>query len=308
LTQLKSLFFGVDSMVTDESLTRLTNLTELALPMTTLVSNSALIQLTGLVSLNLDENMSIRGTTLRKLTNLQTLGLSWNNRIDSSVLTCLTQLTKLDAAYNHRLRGEHLLALSRLRSLNISGSNMFVSDDQLVQLTSLCTLNLYENDAITNKGFVRGGTNLTQLTMGCNLRITDLVFRSLGNLTSLSLITGENWYNIDGSGFSYLTALTELTLVDWRNRFSDQLTCLTTLEMLTLHGCQLSHLERLSVLPRLRCLRIGYDNTYSIHSLARAITQLEHLHCQYQSYESKSNRQTLPKQLCTNRFCSFAVF
>lgn len=83
------------NMVTDASLSHLTNLTNLNISSNQVITDASLSLLTNLTDLNLKKNPNITRESLTLLTNVTTLNLRKNDRISRTVLSSLTNLKNM---------------------------------------------------------------------------------------------------------------------------------------------------------------------------------------------------------------------
>lgn len=119
-TNLTSLTLIYYQRLYDDTLSKLSKLTDLKLIQCPQISNNCIVQLTQLTSLALFGNKSIENEALSKLKLLTNLDLSFNERISNDSLIGLTNLTSLSLVRNSRISIRALQKLPLLTELNLS--------------------------------------------------------------------------------------------------------------------------------------------------------------------------------------------
>lgn len=207
--QLAILDLSENSIITNESLLQLPNLTHLSLCRNAVITGETLVQLTKLVKLNLSDNPMIQDGDLERISNLKHLSLSHNtiitdlgighldlesfnlhgnSNITNQALQKLTSLGQLILSHNKIITTDTLAGMSNLKSLVLWGSSSNITSDCLLYLTNLTYLDLYGNSSIVGSSMVNL-TNLTKLDISnTNMNLKDLP--TLGSLTEL-----YNWRN-----------------------------------------------------------------------------------------------------------------
>lgn len=177
-------------VVTNESLSGLTNLTHINLCGNKTITDIGLQGLTNLTDLNLSFNEIITDNSIVLLTKLIKLDLDFNNKITDSGLNKLTNIVYLRLRSNYLITGGTLHNLKKLNHLDLEGNNL-IRDNDLQKLTNLKRLDLRFNKDITNNG-IEGLTNLTTLDFTLNNTIDwDIVFK-LPKLTTFSDSPSQN--------------------------------------------------------------------------------------------------------------------
>lgn len=190
---LTSLRLDCNDTITNEGLSRLTNLTSLILGGNSIITNDGLSGLTKLTSLSLGYNKTITNEGISKLTNLKSLNLKQNKKITDEGLSNLRVLTRLNLNYNNNITDEGLLKnRDTLKSLNLTYNNN-ITDECVQRLSYLRCLNLYGNEKITNYGIL--SKDLIFLDLWGNFMITDI--RTLTSLEYLNLGSNQMIENGD---------------------------------------------------------------------------------------------------------------
>lgn len=208
----------LNRLITDKSLLRLSNLTELNLTgIKTLHHLGSLTKLqkltvcyfcpdemerTGINFLtnltDLDVSIAtIKAKTLRPLSNLKRLNLRGTHT--NASITYLTNLTDLNLSHSwgisSNLGDVSIQKLTNLTRLNLK-YNRYISNKGIQNLTKLVGLNLEENIMITNNG-IKNLINLGELNIASNRKITDEGVKNLTNLTKLHRLYTASWESID---------------------------------------------------------------------------------------------------------------
>lgn len=175
------------------------------------------------------------GSTLVSLKHLRSLHISENQIITDLQLSVLTNLTELTLGWKvSEISEEGILPLTNLRSLSLGRFSNAITDRAIRTFTRLTALDISEQisarEGITNAS-VSLLTNLTDLNLGNNAKITGDSAHLLTNLTRLNLRNNQ----MIGSGtLVHLTRLRTLELkADWKILPSalTALTCLTYLDL-----------------------------------------------------------------------------
>ncbi len=222
LTNLQELVLYDNKNVTDDSVKLLTNLTTLDISGNFILTDDSVSQLTKLEQLSLvwykhrhaQTSPQITDTGLIQLKNLTYLDLTRNKIITHISLRELTNLIGLRLFLNNGITDESLSCLVNLQDLDLGffsdeESNSMITDKSIGQLTNLRTLGMSGNPPITDES-VSALTNLTALTLNAVDGVTDRSLRKLTNLRKLTL--GASTAATDES-ISLLTNLTSLRLV-----------------------------------------------------------------------------------------------
>lgn len=190
---LEALDLCRNAQITDNCLSRLTNLTWLSLAGNNTVTDQALTCLQRLHTLDLDNNETITELALTRLKNLTSLyldmtprcgihtclprltgliRLSWGTPSEYAplFLRCLPNLRALHLYCAPLVTGDHLSHLVGLEDLRVS-TQITISDHHIRCLTNLRALRLNDNETITIDG-IRALPNLTQLRLGHNSCVT----------------------------------------------------------------------------------------------------------------------------------------
>lgn len=200
---LEALDLCRNSQITDNCLSRLTNLTWLSLAGNNTVTDQALTCLQRLHTLYLDNNETITELALTSLENLTSLSLdmtprcgihtclprltglvrlSWGSPSEYAplFLRCLPNLRALHLYCAPLVTGDHLSCLTGLEELRVS-TPIAIDDHHIRWLTNLRALRLNDNETITADG-IRTLPNLTQLRLGYNSCVTADMMASM-NIT-----------------------------------------------------------------------------------------------------------------------------
>ena len=163
---------------------------------------------TALKNLNITNNPNISFAAVKEvlptLTGLETLSISQNSQI--------TDLSWM-------LDGSGNSVFPNLKTFNLSkmGSS-FTDFDKIAKLGNLTSLNVGDNDGLTNLNFLSGTPNLTSLSITYARKLTDVTgLQYVPNLTSISIYQSPA---TDISALGNLTKLTSLNMgncnyVDW---------------------------------------------------------------------------------------------
>jgi hypothetical protein len=171
-----------------------------------------------------------------KLSNLIELNLSENMKITPLAIENLSNLTKLELQQKNggqsKITNECVMKLFNLRSLNLA-ENPVISDECVKNLTNLDSLDIWQNSRITNKGI-----------------------ENLSRLTSLRYLSSANSDSNLNQALVKLTNLIELGLCD-DNASNETIKKLVNLRRLTIYYqsrelnyqgySNLSHLTSLTV-------------------------------------------------------------
>lgn len=200
LTHLQSLQLNDPwyySIITESSLSLLTNLTELSVENNTKITDLSVNNLTNLTKLKAF-NSSITEVSLQTLTNLRSLEGSWRFADDTiaklSYLTTLTchslstreakSFTQLKSLSIYHPSQECFPFLTQLTEIKIHGGDVY--DGCLMLLTNLSILDIKYCSAVSNKG-VKNLTQLTHLNIASTEDIDNHGISGLTNLTFLNL-------------------------------------------------------------------------------------------------------------------------
>lgn len=181
-------------LITDKGLQCLKNLTELVLFKNSLITDAGLMPT--LRKLNLNNNNMVTDAGLQNCPKLSRLDLSRNFKITNEgiehlriihlVLRCNHLISKLphavrrlDLQQNHTVTNEALPV--GLTELNLSG-NQIITDAGLSALTNLRILDLTRNTTITDRGLP---PSLTKLNLTNTTTITDAKLLTMTNLKKL---------------------------------------------------------------------------------------------------------------------------
>ncbi|MGV8949383.1 MAG: hypothetical protein ACOH2E_08525, partial [Candidatus Paracaedibacter sp.] len=151
---------NIRNIITNDTLSRLTNIRELNLYNNERITGDALSCLTNLKKINLEFNEMIGDDTLKYLTNLQELNLRENEIITTQSIRYLTNLTSItictitciseygDPTYNP-IFGPVLETLPKLKHLKLC-SRVPIIYENLFGLTNLTRLDINEEDFLDN--------------------------------------------------------------------------------------------------------------------------------------------------------------
>lgn len=214
-----------NTIIRDNQLENLFNLTSLNLTYNYRITDLGLSNLSNLTKLVLESSPSVTNDGLKRLTNLKKLVLSqyehgnvqWHSTIDDSGLLELTNLTSLRLGPVPNISSKCLSKFRNLRKLSLV-NNTTIGNYAIYNMTSLTKLTLkrtvdqvgmnyvgYGNEEISDKG-LKKLTNLRSLIS--NSRLSDVGMKSL-SLTSLNL---EYASRVTDEGIKDMTSLTWLKL------------------------------------------------------------------------------------------------
>lgn len=241
-----SLAGGRPGYITDECLTRFTNLRELSLDTNDYfgenekrITDAGLAKMTTLRRLVLTQNGAITDDALSSLINLTWLGLRNNQSISDVGVEVLAQLEGLDLRDNDSITGDLFAmapTLTRTLTTLLLDFNANISDSDLARLTSLTNLGLSHSESITGHALF-ALPNLRELGLYEMRTIGDDHLHGLTALTSLALVQTPR---VSGHALTALASLTKLR-VDSRT-------------------FKTSYLAHPQVASRLRDLRIGWSS------------------------------------------------
>ncbi|AYV82941.1 MAG: hypothetical protein Hyperionvirus3_87 [Hyperionvirus sp.] len=118
LVNLTELNITVCQGISDQSLILLKNLRVLRLAHCSLITDKSISELVSLVSLELDA-MNVRGSCFKSLSNLRELSVSNGERPFSNEIKCLTGLERLEIGQYQPISGPQIKCLVNLVSLTI---------------------------------------------------------------------------------------------------------------------------------------------------------------------------------------------
>ncbi len=204
------------------------SLTQLDLSWDNIVTDDTLSQLTNLRSLNLSNNRKITGAGVVSLTNLTKLDVGFPNALTDSDFQ-FPLLTTLKIHCNKKLTDAVCAACPNLTDLDVY-SNKCITDAGLAHLPNLTRLSLWNDTRITDEGLANvprlraldlTGTNrvighglahlpnLTQLRISSNSSIRCVRLAAPANLTSLTIQPIDD-FDVP----AFLCTLTNLTELD----------------------------------------------------------------------------------------------
>lgn len=257
------------------------------------IDNDTLSHLTQLTDLDLTCNDRIYSDSLTQLTGLRRICLDNNKATSDWALSHMTGLTSLSLFNNKRIHSHTLLQLPFLTSLSLRNSEL-VRNDELGQMTGLRCLKLYMDDGWVLSETVARLTALEELDLALNRTVRG---DALVNLTRLHTLNLWNNDMVDDYWLSQLTQLTSLCL-DSNDKITDSgLSCLTGLRVLSMNsttvynddddnGISAHSLQQLTLLRDLSLVNVVgvYDSTtasyekFKIASVVmRCLTALERL-------------------------------
>ena len=273
----------------NETLNKLTNLTELSINSNIVNDISKLINLTSLdVSSNtgismielidlkhLGNNISydeddspeicISNESIMKLINLKSLTTRVSAYVTGECLKYLN-LTSLDCALDDTVLDCHLIHLTNLIKLDCSACT--ITDFSVKQLTSLEVLHCRGCYDLTDRSIL----NLTKLKTLC-CPYTSISDRSIVQLNSLTELDCSNTQVSDKS-IRYLVNLTTLICKNNKNITHNSTKCLTNLIKL---NCAGSSIKDFGNNYKLKFLDCSFQNIYDNN--LRNVTLLEELYC-----------------------------
>ncbi len=183
--------------------------------------------------------------------------INWVRNPNNGVFSTLTDLTINISS--EPIWTTHLARLTNLKALALWDCRLTGSLNCLSSLVDLNSLEICNNNNITNVSFLGKFKFLTNLKLSNCKRVYDItVFQ---HLTSLTMLTMENCPCVDDiDPFEYLTNLTGLMLVDmddvWDLDFVDDM---TNLESLYVQGCnRISDISHLKYLVNLKMFDISF--------------------------------------------------
>lgn len=203
LTNLHILDLNNNILITDESLCNLTKLKHLILNDTCdQISDKSLIKLTNLQVLDLRYNMScyITNDSISKLINLTHLNISSNQYIDRINISSLKVLL-----INRKLT-DSSINCSKLTHLYCV-ENEIITDDLIDKLPNLIFLDCGYNNNLTNNALYKL-PNLTYLDCGFNMKFDD---NGISSLRSLKNLYCSYNLNITNKSLPFLINLTFLS-------------------------------------------------------------------------------------------------
>lgn len=268
--------FSNNKLITDKSVSLLTNLTELNMKDYDTVTGTSFEKLTKLQILRLCNCSNLKTDDIRSLSQLTELELIGDTWINDEFVKYMPNLIKLNLERNFTII-YGIEELKKLKVLNLTQNDM-IKEKHLVQLTSLTSLSLISNSNIGKKYFnsLEYLTNLTELDLSYNrtiqdnglmhlTRITCLVLernygisnRSLSKLTNLTVLNLNSNTKIDGNGLVTLLYLTQLCLLDNRIIKKENIEHLKNLKKLFLSPTSHSSLfEIKSIIPEYEIVSI----------------------------------------------------
>ena len=294
LTGLTTLNLSENNISSVSSLSRLTSLTDLNLSDNRITSVSSLSGLTTLTTLNLSDNRIRDVLPLAVLSSLTTLNLDRNTDITNAVVlyrlrpqTTITGVTvpepstvvaftnpALEAAVRTALRiprGHPILptgdngldTLTRLTATRKNIDNLTGLEDA----TALTTLDLGQNNEISDLSPLRNLTSLTTLDLANN-KIDN--FNQLSGLTSLTTLDlGQNAI-VNVASLPRLTSLVTLDLADNQIQNVSTLSNLSGLETLDLRNNVVGDVTPLSTMTSLKRLYLrGNMNLTNVKLLVK---------------------------------------
>lgn len=167
------------SMITDDTLTKLTRLQTIRFHFNESVTTTALSVLTNLTAIHFGPDADKIIIDEACLSNLPSLTKLWGCRsITNDTLTKITSLTTLDIDTCTQITDSGLAQMTGLRCLRI-GRNRIVTDLSLIKLTNLCILS---GPGSLSDNTLSKLTSLTYIDIFGSWNITENGLRSLPNL------------------------------------------------------------------------------------------------------------------------------
>ena len=209
-SKLRDLDITSNSMVTDRALLHLSGLVNLTT--NSIITNDGLSRLTNLEKLSIP-TYSTLNSALRLLTNLRTLQF-FHDLSDADLSPLSDSLTSLDLSYVSSLvTNDSLTRLTNLKILTLQNHSFvrpsgFITSEGLSKMTGLTKLRLRGNREVRDE-WITSLTNLTELDI-FNTGITDASLTRLSNLRHILLPIDISSIDIDE--LSKLHKLTDITL------------------------------------------------------------------------------------------------
>lgn len=149
-----------------------------------MLCDNDLIKLTNLTRLDIFNCPNITDEGITQMTHLRSLSLvgSSDRKITSQGIACLTNLEKLDLTRNSQIT-DIALTMHKLQHLDLTG-NYTIADSVLDKLTNLTYLSLRSNTLITDAG-LRPLVLLEELDLSWNRIVTDAALAGLTSLKTL---------------------------------------------------------------------------------------------------------------------------
>ncbi len=190
-----------------------------------------------------------------RLPRIDTLVLQgMNARATGTGVASLVHLTTLDISHgNTSIASAALRRLTNLTSLDLY-DNQYISDTGIAGLVKLTTLRIRHATRVSDAG-IAGLVNLTTLDASHNERITDAGIVGLVNLTSLNITPVFRCFSrITGAGLAPLVNLQTLCLQDHPTVADEDLRPLVNLTALDVYGNKTITGAGLALLPNLTCV------------------------------------------------------
>lgn len=197
LTNLLILDLGNNKLITDNSLQYLTKLTKLIInDVVDQISDKSISKLTNLVNLYLGYNRvcNITNISINKLTNLNYLNITGNQYIDN------INLPSLRYFYPNTKLKDSQVNCNNLTHLDCD-ENEYFTDELLFKLSKLESLNCGYNNNFTNKSLIYLSKTLKYLDCGFNLKFDD---DGLSSLSILQTLKCSYNFNFTNKSLSYL--------------------------------------------------------------------------------------------------------
>jgi hypothetical protein len=279
---VSDLSVGPICRVTNDTLALCTKLESLRLKGSPLVTDAGILPIaTNLTALGITAGQGVNNLltdkSLKMCVNLTSLDLTSNSSISDTGVRALTKLTTLNLGggqfsymrgFDLHVSNVSLKKLRSLTSLNLS-NNQRITDSALLYLPNLVELDISYSSLITNRGLCVL-THLKTLSLRGNATVSDEGLVPLVNLTSLDLNSNQV---ITDNALMKLTNLLSLVLegsVFSRPVISDYgLQRCTQLTSLVISGNSSITSDGVSSLRNLTYINVGWGTLVSDNTLAR---------------------------------------